>query len=138
MPVHFHTLHFSVFSLNSQHHFKAAAYIKSGSAVFSRAHACVRVPTTRPVNSEVVWFIRAAQKSPAAELFSPLLKLGLNYSQGLEKMAARRPINAGRQHAARRRFIASGILPRRHAERFPLSEAVAICSPAAQSPPAFE
>lgn len=80
----------------------------------------------------------SAQKSPAAELLSPLLKSGLNYSQSLEKMATQRPIKAGRQHAARQRFIVSRILPWRHAERFSLSEAVTICSPAAQSPLGFK
>lgn len=42
-----------MFPLNSEHHFKAAAYIKSGSAAFSRAYMCIHVPITRPVNIEL-------------------------------------------------------------------------------------
>lgn len=148
MPVHFHTLHFSMFSLNFEHRFKVAAYIKSGSAAFPRAYMCIHVLfsahneagkhrscVVHQSSFSSKGFI-SAQKSPAAELLSPLLKLGLNYSQSLEKMAAQRPIKAGRQHAARQRFIVSGILLRRLAERFSLSEA--ICSPAAQTPLGFE
>lgn len=131
-----------MFSLNFEHRFKVAAYIKSGSVAFPRAYMCIHVLfsahneagkhrscVVHQSSFSSKGFI-SAQKSPAAELLSPLLKLGLNYSQSLEKMAAQRPIKAGRQHAARQRFIVSGILLRR------LSEA--ICSPAAQTPLGFE
>lgn len=63
-----------------------------------------------------------------AGLLSPLLKLGLNYSQSLEKMAAQRPKTL-RGNTRQGNFLsgALGALP-----AVPSSEAGAICVPAAR------
>lgn len=66
--------------------------------------------------------------SAGAEFLCPVLKLGLNYSQSLEKMAARRPITL--EGNVQQGSVLLWIIRRLRGERFSLSEAAAICVPA--------